>query len=132
MSIFFSKSISQLRENVAFLRAAQQLTAQNIAQSNTPNAVPKKLEKTRPFANYLTLSQPQGGIGFNGFQGSSASFKVSNDYENASEHTNGESRISLENESIRMAQIDDEHNLTVKMLSSWKKAVRTVTGNNGV
>jgi hypothetical protein len=53
------------------------------------------------------------------------------DKENRTEATPGESRISIENESIRMAELDDEHNLRLKLMSSWKKAVRMVTGNGG-
>jgi hypothetical protein len=30
-----------------------------------------------------------------------------------------------------MAELDDEHNLRLKLMSSWKKAVRMVTSNGG-
>jgi flagellar basal body rod protein FlgB len=129
MSIFLSKSIKQLRENIAYLRAAQKVTAHNIAQSNTPEALPYKVEKTS-FSSNLHLAQPHGGQGFIN-NSTDQKFKVTPDYDNASEATNGESRISIENESVRMAELDDEHNITLKLLSSWKKGVRIVIGNGG-
>lgn len=130
MGIFSSNSIAQLRKNIFYLRAAQKTTARNIAESNTPGAMPLKVEKNS-FASHLNLTLPHNGIGFSETPSAFGNFKTSEDLENASEATNGESRISIENESIRLAQIDDEHNLTLKLLSAWKKGVRIVTGNGG-
>lgn len=130
MGIFSSNSIAQLRKNIFYLRAAQKTTARNIAESNTPGAMPLKVEKNS-FASHLNLTLPHNGIGFSETPSAFGNFKTSEDLENASEATNGESQISIENESIRLAQIDDEHNLTLKLLSAWKKGVRIVTGNGG-
>lgn len=129
MSIFGSKALSRLKNDLMFLRESQRLTANNIAQSNSPGAEPLKLERSA-FQSTLIMSKPDQGGGFVNPPLSNP-FTVVIDKESRTEAVSGESRISIENESIRMAELDDEHNLRLKLMSSWKKALRMVTGNGG-
>jgi|GEM_PF-2146286 len=129
MSIFGSKTLSRLKNDLMFLRESQRLTATNIAQSNSPGAEPLKLERST-FQAVLSMRKPDHGMGFID-PSSSSPFTPVVDKENRTEAIAGESRISIENESIRMAELDDEHNLRLKLMSSWKKAVRMVTSNGG-
>lgn len=130
MTLFNSKALKHLKEDLRFLRESQKVTASNIARSNTPDAEPYVLEKSS-FYSTLNLAQPSQGAGFKSEASFSRNFNVVVDKENRTEAVPGESRISIENESVRMAEIDDQHNLRLKLMSSWKKAIRMVTGAGG-
>lgn len=130
MSLFRSKALANLKADVAFFKAAQKLTAQNIARSNTPGAKPLKLEKTSP-QNHLQLAQPAQGKGFLSTSSEFNRYLAIEDTEAETEAASGESHISIENESIRMAELDDQHHLALKTLNGWKKGIRIVTGNSG-
>lgn len=129
MSIFSSKALSRLKNDLMFIRESQRVTADNIARSNSPGAEPLKLERSK-FQSTLNMRQPDHGAGFIPVQPFNT-FAAVVDKENASEYVPGESKISIENESIKMAELDDEHNLRLKLMSSWKKAVRMITSNGG-
>jgi hypothetical protein len=130
MFVFNSRALSQLKEDLIFLRASLKLTTDNIARSNSPGAEPLKLERSS-FQQTIEMMRPNHGNGFAVNNPYPNRFMSVVDKENRTEATPGESRISIENESIRMAELDDEHNLRLKLMSSWKKAVRMVTGNGG-
>jgi hypothetical protein len=48
------------------------------------------------------------------------------DKDNQTEAVPGESQISIENESVRMAELDDQHLLTLGLKKSWGKAFRSI------
>ncbi len=126
MAIFNSRSFQKLLGDLRFIRESQKVTANNIARVNSPGAEPLKLERTS-FRSMLELSQPNG-------QGFSANHEMLTQYtavvdkENRTEAIPGESRISIENESIRMAELDDQHMLTIGLRKGWTKAIRSITG----
>ncbi len=130
MSFFKSKALSSLKENIAFFKAAQKQTAKNIARSNTPGAKPIKLERSSHNSS-LQLSLPTHGKGFSSNNSNFAHYLEVEDKSAGTEAAPGESHISIENESIRMAELDDQHHLALKTMGAWKKGMRIVTGNGG-
>jgi flagellar basal body rod protein FlgB len=130
MSIFQSRMLSQLKENLRFLRESQKVTANNIARANSPGAEPLKLERTS-FKSMLDLAQPNSGQGFMANHRVLSQYTALVDIENRTEAVPGKSRISIENESIRMAELDDQHMLMLGLKKGWTRAIRSITGSQG-
>lgn len=128
MTVLKSKSIAGLMRDLRFIRESQKVTADNIARSLTPGAEPLKLEKDS-FQLTPTLPESPQNSGFIPLVTANITYKPMIDEENRMASVPGESHISIENESIKMASLDDEHLLKLKLLNSWKKAVRTAIGN---
>lgn len=126
MAIFSSRSLQKLLGDLKYIREAQKVTANNIARVNSPGAEPLKLERTS-FRSVLELSQPHGQ-GFLATHEMLTQFTSVIDKENRTEGIPGESRISIENESIRMAELDDQHMLAIGLRKGWSKAVRSIIG----
>lgn len=127
MSISNTRMFTQLKGDLKFIRDAQKLTATNMARVHSPGAQPLKLERTR-FQSTLELAQPNQGQGFKATQGVFSQFNAIIDKDNQTEAVPGESRISIENESVRMAELDDQHLLTLGLKKGWGKAFRTIIG----
>lgn len=127
MAIFNSRSFQKLLGDLRFIREAQKVTANNIARINSPGAEPLKLERAS-FRSMLELSQPQGH-GFNANHEVLTHYTAVVDKENRTEAVPGESRISIENESIRIAELDDQHMLALGLRKGWTKAIRSITGS---
>lgn len=130
MTLFQSKALSKIKSNLAFFKALQKLTAKNISRSNTHGAKPMKLEKASQHSS-VQLTQPSNGKGFLSNSTEFTDYLAVEDKEAATEGAPGESHISIENESMRMAELDDQHHLAVKTMNGWKKGIRIVTGNSG-
>ncbi|MDP3935856.1 MAG: hypothetical protein Q8Q56_02580 [Alphaproteobacteria bacterium] len=126
MSIFNSRIFSKLKDDLNFIRESQKITANNIARIHSPGAQPLKLEKTS-FRSMLALAQPSHGKGFSANNSALSQYTTVVDKDNQTESVPGESRISIENESVRMAELDDQHLLTLGLKKGWTKAIRSIT-----
>lgn len=126
MSIFKSRMFSKLKDDLKFIRESQKITANNIARIHSPGAQPLKLERTS-FQSMLALAQPSHGKGFGANNAALSQFTAVVDKDNQTEAVPGESRISIENESVRMAELDDQHLLTLGLKKGWTKAIRSIT-----
>ncbi|QOL19767.1 hypothetical protein [Candidatus Bodocaedibacter vickermanii] len=126
MSIFNSRTFSKLKEGLRFIRESQKITANNIAQIHSPGAQPLKLERTS-FQGVLALAQPSHGKGFSASNAALSQYTAVVDTENQTEAVPGESRISIESESVRMAELDDQHLLTLGLKKGWTRAIRSIT-----
>jgi flagellar basal body rod protein FlgB len=126
MSIFNSRMFSKLKDDLRFIRESQKVTANNIARIHTPGAQPLKLERTS-FQTMLELTQPNQGKGFVVDHAALGQYTAVVDKDNQTEAVPGESRISIESESVRMAELDDQHLLTVGLKKGWTKAINNIT-----
>lgn len=126
MSIFKSRMFSKLKDDLKFIRESQKVTANNIARIHSPGAQPLKLERTS-FRSMLELAQPSHGKGFSANNAALSQFTAVVDKDNQTEAVPGESRISIENESVRMAELDDQHLLALGLKKGWTKAIRSIT-----
>jgi flagellar basal body rod protein FlgB len=126
MSIFNSRMFSKLKDDLRFIRESQKVTANNIARIHTPGAQPLKLERTS-FQTMLELAQPNQGKGLVGNHAALGQYTAVVDKDNQTEAVPGESRISIESESVRMAELDDQHLLTVGLKKGWTKAINNIT-----
>jgi flagellar basal body rod protein FlgB len=118
--------LSKLKGDLKFIRESQKVTANNIARINSPGAQPFKLERTG-FHNMLELAQPNQGKGLAADTAALSRYTMVVDKENQTEAVPGESRISIENESVRMAELDDQHLLTLGLKKGLAKAIRSIT-----
>jgi flagellar basal body rod protein FlgB len=125
MSIFNTRMFAKLKGDLKFIREAQTLTANNIARVHSPGAQPLKLERTS-FRSALELCQPNQGQGFSANHMVLSQFNAVIDKDSQTEAVPGESQISIENESVRMAELDDQHLLTLGLKKSWGKAFRSI------
>lgn len=116
----------KLKDDLRFIRESQKITANNIARIHSPGAQPLKLERTS-FQSMLALAQPNHGAGFSASTVESSQYTTVVDTENQAEAVTGESRISIESESVRMAELDDQHLLTMGLKKGWAKAMRSIT-----
>ena len=126
MSIFNSRMFSKLKDDLRFIRESQKVTANNIARIHSPGAQPLKLERTS-FQSILALAQPTHGKGFSANNAALSQYTAVVDKDNQTEDVPGESRISIENESVRMAELDDQHLLTIGLKKGWTKAINSIT-----
>jgi flagellar basal body rod protein FlgB len=117
---------SKLKDDLRFIRESQKVTANNIARIHTPGAQPLKLERTS-FQTMLELTQPNQGKGFVVDHAALGQYTAVVDKDNQTEAVPGESRISIESESVRMAELDDQHLLTVGLKKGWTKAINNIT-----
>ncbi len=75
----------------------------------------------------LELTQPNQGKGFVVDHAALGQYTAVVDKDNQTEAVPGESRISIESESVRMAELDDQHLLTVGLKKGWTKAINNIT-----
>lgn len=125
MSITKTRAFVNAKKELDYIREAQKVTANNIARVQSPGAQPLKLERAG-FQSTLELAQPNHGQGFNANHAFLSQYTSVVDKDNQTEGVPGESRISIENESVRMADLDDQHLLTLGIKKGWGKAFRSI------
>ncbi|MDP3640954.1 MAG: hypothetical protein Q8R43_00755, partial [Alphaproteobacteria bacterium] len=79
------------------------------------------------FQSMLALGQPSHGKGFSVNNAAFCRYRAVVDKENQTDAVPGESRIFIENESVRMAELDDRHLLTFGLKKGWTRAIRSIT-----
>ncbi len=125
-SLFDSAGMKALKNRLDFLRESQQVVSKNIARFHIPGAVPEKVSESDPSVSSISLAAPSG-LGIQELS-SPTKRQLTVDKENLEANLPGRSRISLSKELSKMASIDDEHNMGLRLLSAWKKAYSIAMG----
>ena len=125
--MFGGKGLLQAIRSMQFARAQQQVIADNLARLHIPGAQPKTLEMS-DFAQTLTMWSTNDGAFITPPQAMDPRFVTRVASERMTEKTPGESQISIEEESFKMAEVDDFHNVNLNLIKSWRDAVKKILG----
>lgn len=125
-SLFNSTGIKALKNRLDFLRDSQNVVSKNIARFHVPGAVPEKIDEGFGQSNTISLVSSNG----TSFKEATTPIKrkLTTDNDTLEAKMPGRSRISLSKELAKLASIDDEHNMGIKLLSAWKKAYSIAMG----